>query len=115
MQGYRITSNVTVQGYLESNGTGLQGYLAHKRAPTPWDRYRALGIALLLGSTRRRFRMGEVPPYLECKGTGLSRMQQPALPAEHKKLNPTKVTAPVGGDAGGRRGRRVRLALRVET
>jgi hypothetical protein len=33
------------KGYLIA--TGVQGYLAHKKHPPPWDQYESLGIGLL--------------------------------------------------------------------
>ena len=41
----------------------IQGYLAHKKPPPPWDHRRALGIFLLYGPRGGRFLMGEVPRY----------------------------------------------------
>ena len=41
----------------------LQGYLAHKKPPSPQDFHRALGIGLLQGPSGRRFLVSEVPLY----------------------------------------------------
>ena len=43
----------------------LQGYLAHKKSPPPWDHHRALSIGLLKGPRGGQFLMGEVPLYEE--------------------------------------------------
>jgi len=40
---------------------GIQGYLAHKKLPPPYDHRRALGIGLLQGPRRMPFLMSEVP------------------------------------------------------
>ena len=39
----------------------MQGYLAQKKLPPPYDYRRALGIALLLVPSRRHFLMSELP------------------------------------------------------
>jgi hypothetical protein len=39
----------------------LQGYLAYKKPPHPWDHHRALGMRLLYGPRGGRFLSGEVP------------------------------------------------------
>ena len=41
----------------------IQGYLAHKKLPPPWDHRGALGIALLYGPRGAQFLMSEVPPH----------------------------------------------------
>jgi len=38
----------------------VQGYLAHKKMPPPWDHRRALGMVLLFGPRWTLFRMSEV-------------------------------------------------------
>jgi hypothetical protein len=38
----------------------VQGYLAHKKTPTPLDHHRALGIFLLYGHKGALFRMSKV-------------------------------------------------------
>ena len=42
---------------------GLQGYLAHKKHPPPWNHHRSLRIGLLWGPTGGVLRMSEVPLY----------------------------------------------------
>ena len=42
---------------------GYIGYLTHKKTPTPYDRYRVLGIVLLQGPRGVRFLISEVPLY----------------------------------------------------
>ena len=41
----------------------IQGYLAHKKLPPPWDHRGALSIALLYGPRGAQFLMSEVPPH----------------------------------------------------
>ena len=41
----------------------MQGYLAHKKTPTPLDRHRSLGMVLLQGPRGVRFLISEVPLY----------------------------------------------------
>ena len=58
---HRKTAFFKVPG--RANGiftTGLQGYLAHKKAPNPWDYHRALGIGLLYGPQEALFLMREI-------------------------------------------------------
>ena len=42
----------------------IQGYLAHKKTPTPWDHHMTLGIVLLQGPRRGVFLISEVPLYV---------------------------------------------------
>ena len=43
---------------------GVQGYLAHKKQPSPQGRHRSLGIGLLQGPVGFWFPMSEVPLYV---------------------------------------------------
>ena len=43
--------------------TGVQGYLAQKKTPAPYDRHRVLGIVLLQSPTGIRILIGQVPLY----------------------------------------------------
>jgi len=54
---------------------GLQGYLAHKKHPSPRDRHRSLGIGLLTGPTGGVFLMSKVPLKIICpiRGPPISR------------------------------------------
>ena len=47
----------------------IQGYLAHKKTPPPWDHLRALGIGLLKGPMWRRFLESELPLFRD-QGVG---------------------------------------------
>ena len=46
----------------------IQGYLAHKKTPTPKDHHRSLGIGPLKGPTKGLFLRSEVPLYSPLKG-----------------------------------------------
>ena len=48
----------------------LQGYLAHKKQPPPFDHHRSPGIGLLQGPTGRGVLMSEVPLKEEMRATG---------------------------------------------
>ena len=66
-----MTSKVNSRSYQKSTAPSagkallsrgrLQGYLAHKKTPDPWDPYRALCIGLLKGHRGRWLFMSEVP------------------------------------------------------
>jgi hypothetical protein len=49
----------------QSKANAAQGYLAHKKTPTPYDHHRALGIALLKGPMEGCFLVSEVPLYTD--------------------------------------------------
>ena len=47
--------------YASRNSPTVQGRLAQKKTPSPWDQYWALGVSLLKGLRENRFSMSEVP------------------------------------------------------
>jgi hypothetical protein len=59
----------------------VQGNLANKKHPTPWDHHRTLGIGLLMGIRRGVFPMSETPLYRSSVNTpvSLSRQSEPLM------------------------------------
>ena len=84
---------------------GLQGYLAHKKHPSPRDRHRSLGIGLLTGPTGGVFLMSKVPLYVTCvrarvlefdccTGASVGLLLSAALLLSSLELSDTKVYEP---------------------